>query len=227
MIRIALFRPRKIWLPTIWGWFFLLAFSFVLCVLGIRNIYTFLAPNDPVGARVLVVEGWLAPKELDQAVQTFKTGSYTRVATTGGPTDWPVTKYSNYAKMAADYLVQHGVPSGLILVVPAPSSAQERTFLSAVILRESMQRLGIKLDAIDLFSSGAHARRSRLLFKMALGPGVHVGILAARPDDYDPEEWWRTSKGVESIVFQSIGLVWAKCFFWPGSPGSQQELWVS
>jgi uncharacterized SAM-binding protein YcdF (DUF218 family) len=227
MARIALCRKSQIWLPTIWGWLLLLIFILALCVFGVRNIYTFLAQNDPVGARILVVEGWLAPKELDQAVQTFKVGGYTRVVTTGGPTDWPETKYSNYAAMAADYLAQHGVPRDVILVVPAPPSAQERTFLSAVMLRESAQRLGIKLEAIDLFSSGAHARRSRLLFRMALGTKVIVGVLAAKPESYDPEAWWLTSKGVESIVFQAIGLVWVKCFFWPGPPGSQQELWAS
>ena len=227
MARITLCRKSQIWLPTIWGWLLLLTFIFVLCVFGVRNIYTFLAPNDPVGARILVVEGWLAPKELDQAVQTFKMGGYTRVVTTGGPTDWPETKYSNYAAMAADYLALHGVPRDVILVVPAPPSAQERTFLSAVMLRESAQRLGLKLDAIDLFSSGAHARRSRLLFRWPWA--LRFVLVCWRPNlrATIPEAWWRTSKGVESMVFQSIGLVWVKCFFWPGPPGSQQELWVS
>lgn len=227
MARITLCRKSQIWLPTIWGWLLLLTFIFALCVFGVRNIYTFLAPNDPVGTHILVVEGWLAPGELDQAVQTFKAGGYTRVVTTGGLTDWPERKYSNYAAMAADYLALHGVQRDVILAVPAPPSAQERTFLSAVILRESAQRLGIKLDAIDLFSSGAHARRSRLLFQLALGPKVNVGVLAAKPDGYDPEVWWRTSKGVESIIFQSIGLIWVKCCFWPAPTGSQQELWAS
>lgn len=231
MARITLCRKSQICLPTIWGWLLLLTSIFVLCVIGVRNIYTFLAPNDPIGAHILVVEGWLAPRELDQAVRAFKINGYTRVVTTGGPTDWPETKYSNYAVMAADYLVLHGVSRDVILVVPAPPSAQERTFLSAVMLRESAQRLGIKLEAIDLFSSGAHARRSRLLFRMALGTNVNanvnVGVLAAKPESYDPEAWWLTSKGVESIVFQAIGLVWVKCFFWPGPPGSQQELWAS
>jgi uncharacterized SAM-binding protein YcdF (DUF218 family) len=225
MFHITLYRKTQIWLPTIWGWLLLLAFIFALCMLGARNVYTFLAPNEPVGAHTLVVEGWLAPKELDQAIQTFKTGNYSRIVTTGGPTEWPETKYGNYAAMAADYLAQHGVPHDLILVVPAPPSAQERTFLSAVMLRESAQRLGIKFDAIDLFSSGAHARRSRLLFQMALGPKVSVGVISGRPQGYNPDAWWRSSEGVESIIFQSIGLVWVKCFFRPGAPGSRQELW--
>ncbi len=227
MFHITLYRKSQIWLPTLWGWFFLLSFVSAVCVFGVRNIYAFLAPNDLVGASVLVVEGWLAPSELDQAVQTFKIGGYTRVVTTGGPTVWPETKYGNYAAMAADYLAQHGVPRDMILVVPAPQSAQERTFLSAVMLRESARRLGIKLDAINLFSSGAHARRSRLLFQMALGHKVRVGVLAVKPEGYNPEAWWLTSNGVESIVFQSIGLVWVKFFFWPDPPGSPRELWAS
>ena len=228
MTPINLFRQRRIWLPTIWGWLLLMVLGLVMSMLVVRNIYPFLAPNNPVGALVLVVEGWLAPDELDQAVQTFKTGSYQRVVTTGGPiVGWPkLFIHSNYAQLAADYLAQHGIPRDAILVVPSPASAQERTFLSAVVFRESAQKLGITLDTIDLFSSGAHARRSRLLFQMAFGPSVRVGILAARPEGYDPDSWWRTSSGAGAIVFQSIGLIWVKCFFWPGPPGSQQELWA-
>ncbi|HUX90611.1 MAG TPA: ElyC/SanA/YdcF family protein [Gallionellaceae bacterium] len=227
MIRIALFHPRKIWMPTIFGWFFLLAIALVISLFVVRNIYSFLAQNEPVGARVLVIEGWLAPKELDQAVQTFKKGGYERVVTTGGPIlGWSeLSIHSNYAKMAADYLAQHGVPRNAIIVVPTPASAQERTFLSAVALRDSAQKLGITLVAIDLYSSGAHSRRSRLLFQMALGQKVRIGVLAGWPSDYDPDTWWRSSSGVESIVFQSIALLWVKCCFWPGPPGSQQELW--
>jgi uncharacterized SAM-binding protein YcdF (DUF218 family) len=227
MIRITFFRPRQIWMPTFFGWIFLLAIALVIALFVVRNIYAFLAQNEPVGARILVIEGWLAPEELDQAVQAFKKGGYERVVTTGGPiSGWPeLSLHSNYARVAADYLAQHGVPRDVIISVPTPASAQERTFLSAVVLRDSAQQLGITLDAIDLFSSGAHSRRSRLLFQMAFGQEVRIGVLAGRPDDYDPEAWWRSSSGVESMVFQSIGLLWVKCCFWPGPPGSQQELW--
>jgi uncharacterized SAM-binding protein YcdF (DUF218 family) len=227
MKRIPLFRPRQIWMPTIYGWFFLIAIILVMCLFVVNNIYAFLAQNEPVRARVLVVEGWLAPEELDQAIQAFKNGGYERVVTTGGPiVGWPeLSVYTNYAKLAADYLARHGIPRKLIIAVPTPASAQERTFLSAVVLRDSAHQLGITPDAIDLFSSGAHSRRSRLLFQMAFGQNVRIGILASRPSEYDPEAWWRSSSGVESIVFQSIGLLWVKCFFWPRPPGSQQELW--
>jgi len=229
MIRVTLFRERRIWLPTILGWLLLLLMGVMTSVFFARNIYSFLAPNEPVGARVLVVEGWLTPEELDQAAQAFKKGAYERIVTTGGPVSgWPeLITDTDYAKVAADYLVRHGVRHDEIAIVPAPRSAQERTFLSAVMFRESAQRLGITLDAIDIYSSGPHARRSHLLFQMALGQQVRVGVLAARPSNFDPESWWQTSAGVEAIVFQSIGFVWVKCFFWPGPPGSQKELWAA
>jgi uncharacterized SAM-binding protein YcdF (DUF218 family) len=227
MQRLKLFRQRQIWMPTILGWLFLLLLFIALSILLLKNLYTFLAPNDPVGARVLVVEGWLSPDELVQAIQAYKNGKYERIVTTGGPvTGWPGSNLdTDYAKLAADYLAHHGIRPDLIYVVSAPQSAQERTFLSAVMFRESAQRLGITLDAVDIFSSGPHARRSRLLFQMALGQEVRVGILAARPSDFEPESWWRTSVGVEKMLFQSFGFAWVKCCFWPGPPGSKEELW--
>lgn len=227
MARIALFRPRQIWMPTILGWLLLIAITLAASLFMARNIYPFLAQNEPVGARVLVVEGWLAPEELDQAIQAFKKGGYERVVTTGGPiVGWPeLAMHSNYANIAADYLTRHGISRDVIFSVPSPASAQERTFLSAVVLRDTVHQLDIRSDAFDLFSSGAHSRRSHLLFQMAFGKQARIGILAARPSAYDPEAWWRSSSGVESIVFQSIGLLWVKCCFWPGPPGSEQERW--
>lgn len=226
MARVTLFRQRRVWMPTILGWLVLLFIGIATSILLAINLYTFLAPNEPVGARVLVVEGWLGPEELEQAIQAFKNGKYERIVTTGGPvTGWHrVSPDSDYATLAAEYLAHHGVQRDLIAAVPAPKSVHERTFLSAVMFRESAQRLGIQLDSVDIFSSGPHARRSRLLFQMALGPKVRVGVLAARPADYAPESWWRTSAGVEQMLFQAFGFVWVKCCFWPGPPGSQNEL---
>jgi hypothetical protein len=215
-------------MPTISGWIFILFICFVTGFLLAKNLYSFLALNLPSGARVLVVEGWLAPQELDQAIEAFKKGKYERIVTTGGPVSgWPgLSQDTDYAELAADYLAHHGVQRDLISAVSAQKSAQERTFLSAVMFRESAQRLGITLDAVDIFSAGPHARRSRLLFQMALGQEVRVGVLAAKPDGFDPAVWWRTSEGVEQMFFQSFGYVWVKCCFWPGPSGSQKELWA-
>jgi uncharacterized SAM-binding protein YcdF (DUF218 family) len=214
-------------MPTISGWLFLLLVCVVTSILLVKNLYTFLAQNESVGARVLVVEGWLDSWELDQAIEAFRKGKYERIVTTGGmASGLGISPDANYADLAAEYLENHGVSSNFIAAVPAPRSAQERTFLSAVMFRESAKQLGITLDAVDIFSSGPHARRSRLLFQMALGQKVRVGILAARPGGFDSKAWWRSSNGVEQMFFQSFGFVWVKCCFWPGPPGSRNELWA-
>jgi hypothetical protein len=228
MKRFSLFRRRQVWLPTLWGWLVLLAVIGVVCVLAGRHIYALLAPNDPAPrARILVVEGWMSDKELDQAVAVFRRGKYERIVTTGGPIESWVEFYrsSTYAELAASYLKKHGLDSVDVTAVSAPASAQDRTFLSAVKVRDWAARQGLMLEALDVFSAGAHGQRSRRLYRMAFGPKVDVGVLSARPLDYDERHWWRTSVGAKSVVTETIGLLWTICCFHPPPPGSHEEMW--
>ena len=229
MMGPALFRRREIWLPTIWGWLALLLFGAAVIVLVARNLHSFLAPNEPVGARILVVEGWMNPDGIDQAVAAFRAGGYERVVTTGGPIEyWPGHHgHATFSERAADYLMQHGLADASVTAVPAPYSAQDHTFLSAVMVREWAKRSGLAFDAFDVFSSGTHARRSRLLYRLAFGPNVEVGVIAARFSEYDADAWWRTSTGARDVLDQVIGLLWVKCFFWPPPPGTHEERWAA
>jgi hypothetical protein len=216
MMRPVLIQRREVWLPTIWGWLALLLLGCSAAVLGGRSLHPFLALNEPIGARVLVVEGWIDPSSLDQAVAAFQSGGYEMVVTTGGPVDWPeVYGSATFAALAATYLRQHGLAAGSVIAVSAPATSHDRTFLSALMVREWMRRSGIKYDKLDVFSQGAHARRSRLLYRLAFGSDFGIGILAARSADYDAGQWWRTSTGAREVLEQAIGLLWVKCFFWP------------
>ena len=228
MLRPRLFRRREFWFPTAWGWAVLFVLAAGAGTFVATNVHGFLAANEAVGAQALVVEGWLGPDELDQAVVRFHSGRYERVITAGGPlVGWPkATGYESYAELAAAYLTAHGLEREAVVAVPAPDSAQDRTFLSAVMVREWAKESGVALDAIDVFSAGTHARRSRLLYRMAFGPHVGVGVLAAQQRGYDPKAWWLTSSGAESVVSEAIKLAWVKLFFWPGPPGSHDELWA-
>jgi hypothetical protein len=227
-MRPTLVRRREVWLPTIWGWLALLLIGAATIVLVALKLHSFLALNQPVGARVLAVEGWMDPEGLDQAVAAFRSGGYERVVTTGGPIDnWRASPSDpTFAQRAADYLTQHGLAEASVTAVPAPLSAQDRTFLSAVMVREWAKRSGLTLDAIDVFTSAAHARRSRLLYRLAFGPNVEVGVFAARASYYDAEAWWRTSTGAKDVITEAVGLLWMKCFFQPPPPGSHEERWA-
>jgi hypothetical protein len=220
-----LFRRRQVWLPTLAGTFVLLAAAVAIGAVVLPRLGEVLAPTerasgaDGHGARTLVVEGWLDDDDLARAVPLAASGQYQRVVTSGGPIEtwrdlqpWPTT-----AERAADYLRRHGVAPTPVFAVPAPELARERSYLSAVVVRDWARAQGLSLDAIDVFSAGVHARRSRLVYRMAFGPAVEVGVIAALPQRYRLDRWWQTSEGAKAVVGELLGLAWTKCCFWPAA----------
>lgn len=223
---VPLVRRREVWLPTWQGLLLLVGGVVAVALVFFVNAYRLLAPQDPApGATVLVVEGWLDRSDLEQAVVAWRSGRYERVVTTGGPiVMWDhACTWKNYAERAAGHLRARGVPAD---AAPAPASQQERTFLSAVVLREWLREAGLRPQAVDLFSAGVHARRSRRLFEMALGPQVQVGIVAATPATYDAQRWWTSSAGAKAVVGEVLGVAWTTCCFWPGPAGTHEERWA-
>ncbi len=223
----ALFHRRKIWVPGIWGWILILGVIAGTLLLSGRYIYPFLAHDEPSGARLLVIEGWMAPEELDQALDRFRRGHYNSIITTGGPVSADLTRQDSatYAVLARNYLVQHGIKDVAITAVPAPKSAQDRTYLSAVMVREWLKKSGQSVDALDVHSSGVHSRRTQAVYRMAFGPDIRIGIFAARPEGYAPEVWWTTSTGAKTVLTEAISWIWTKLFFHPPAPGSHAEKW--
>ena len=227
----TLFRRRQIWLPTWQGALLLVVVFATASLIALRHLASYLAAHDPItardgrGASTLIVEGWLEEDSLDAAIAVIGRGRYERVIASGGPIDgwregrsWPT-----YAERGADYLRRHGVTSIPVVAVAAPESAQDRTFLSAVVVREWLRRQGGRIDAVDLFSGGVHARRSRLVFRMAFGSEVDVGVFAAAPRRYTLERWWTTSDGVKAVLDEAISLAWTACCFAPPESASHEE----
>lgn len=217
-------RRRQVWVPTVWGGISIALAAAVALLLWGARIHGFLAPNEPVGARLLVVEGWLPQDELDQALVACRSGGYPLVLTTGGPIAHEFDRFdsaASYAERARRYLVLRGLPADGVIAVPAPATAQDRSFQNALMVREWATRSGVGVAAIDVFSSGVHGRRSRALHRLALGPSVRVGILTSRPSGYDPEGWWRTSAGTKEVLTETIAWAWTALFFHPGptAPG--------
>jgi hypothetical protein len=221
---MKLVRRREIWLPTLWAWLLLLiALAFATLIVG-RALYPFLALTAPSGGKILAIEGWMDPYGLDQAVTAFRNGGYELLVTTGAPMErWPRGNvYETAAERAAEYLKSRGLPPSAVAEAPTPASAQDRTFLAAVMVREWAKRSGIEVHAIDVFSMGAHTRRSRYLYQKAFGPEVKVGAVAAR-HEYADERWWRSAEGAREVLDQAIAYAWVVLFFRPPPPDSHEE----
>jgi len=217
-----LLRRRELWLPTAWGWTLLVALAASGSWLGANTLYGFLAPNEPVGRGLLVVEGWVNDHALEESARLWQAGGYTRLVTTGGPVEHyaSLLPFANYAEQAAAILRTLGVPNRDLAVVPAPASARDRTFTSAVALREWIARSGIDAQALDIVSEGPHARRTWQLYRMAFGDGVAIGIRSVASGLYPPTAWWRSSAGTKDVLTEAIAWAWVACLFHPPPPGS-------
>jgi hypothetical protein len=225
----ALFRRRSVPVPTLAGWLVVVACAAAALLLLIRAAYPFLAPNAPLGGGILVVEGWAGVPAFDAAAVRFAGGGYAHVVATGGPieADSPCARTdATWAEHAARNLRERGIPPASLDAVAAPASAQDRTYLSAVAVREWLAARGESVDRIDVVTLGPHGRRSRRLYRQAFGDAVAIGVLSVPSIEYDPAHWWRSSEGTKRILVESIGLAWTVCCFDPGPAGSHEEMWA-
>ncbi len=217
MALLGLFRRKEFYLPTLRGWILLL----VLCIgtfLGIvRGLFWFLAPTEPTDAQILVVEGWLPDKALETVVNEFRIRNYRLIVTTGGPLREGsyLSAYRTYAELCAASIRKLGIQDSQLVAVPAPHVREDRTYTSAVALKRWINRSGADVRSLNLYSLGAHARRSRLMFEKALGPDFTVGVVAVSDPDYDPHQWWTSSNGVRDVLDEAIAYVYASFFFHP------------
>jgi uncharacterized SAM-binding protein YcdF (DUF218 family) len=195
--------------------------GFSTAVLLLLNVQPFLAETHRVNTEVLVVEGWIHEYAIRAAAQEFRRGSYERVFTTGGPVTGIghyVNDYQTSASVGADLLKNAGVPPEVVQMVPSRVMDRDRTYGSAVALREWLHEHNMPVHSIDVLTEDAHARRTRLLFKRALGKNITVGIIAVPNPDYDARCWWRYSEGVKDVGSEAFAYVYARFFFYPSKP---------
>jgi hypothetical protein len=220
------FRQRRVWVPTVWGVLALCAIAAGATLLFVRQAFDVMALNEAAagpggsGARTLVIEGWLEPPELEQAVAAFRRGRYERVLTTGGPIEpwFDAGGWKTFAARTERVVRALGLVEVPVIALPVSESRRDRTYLDARTVGDWAQRTGTSLGAIDLYSSGVHARRSRLLYRMALGRDVEVGVIAAQPSSYDARNWWTSSTGVKATMGEILSYGWTVCCFWPDPP---------
>ncbi len=209
-------KPR--WGLSLRGWVLALVTMLVIGTLVCLNVHPFLAVTDRIAADTLVVEGWVHEYAIRQAVAEYSTGHYQHLFTTGGPVIGKggyINDYNTSASVGAELLVKAGIPRDSVQMVPSRVSDRNRTYSSAVALREWFHENNVRAHGINLVTEDAHARRSRLLFEKALGPEVAVGVIAASSPDYDAKRWWRYSDGISEVFGQGTAYIYAKFFFRP------------
>ena len=217
----GLLRRRSGLRPTWRGWLLLFFSSALLLVLAARGAHRFLSLNQPRPGGVLVLEGWAPAYVLEGGVAEFNRTHYDRVFVTGGPIEWgaALSSYKTYADLGAATLLKLGLNSNLVQAVPSAAVRQDRTYASAVALKQWWRAHGMSPAQINLWTVGARARRSRLLYQRALGKGVAVGVVAFPLNDYDARHWWRSSQGFRVVTSELTAYAYARVLFWKFKSG--------
>jgi len=192
----------------------------VLCILIIiigSGIYPFLMLHTPKGEGVLVIEGWIGDYALEKAARYLSTTSYEHIIVTG----WPIengrylSEYKTTAEVGIQTLVSLGIPEKSLLGIPYPYVNKNRTYTSALIVKAWMEKHAIDEKHVDVFTFGAHSRRTRDLFQLGFGNQYRIGTYCCPPWGYNSMNWWKLSHGARSILVEGVAWLHIKLFFKP------------
>ena len=211
----GLLGRRSLLLPTWRGWLLLLGLAGGLGWFVLHHLEPFLADNDPLPDGVMVVEGWVPDFGMQMVIQQVRQSPYHKIYVTGGPVEIgaPLYQYHTLAELGAATLRGMGLEASMVQAVPSPLVYKDRTYTSALALRDWFLAHGGIPKQINLISVGPHSRRSRMLFQRVFGATAQVGVTALEDPNYDSKHWWRTSQGVRTVTDEAIAYCYAKFLF--------------
>lgn len=189
-----------------------------LCALAVlaygRLIHGFLAPESPLEAAGVIVEGWLPDAEMELAARHILERDYRVILVTGGPLDhgYFLSDFATYAEAGRATLSMLTGRSDIV-AVPAPRMRKDRTYASALALKMWLDAGGGGPRRFNLISSNAHTRRSWRLFQAALGSEYTIGAVAIRPVSYDPDRWWAYSEGFKAVTGETVAYLYTLLVF--------------
>jgi uncharacterized SAM-binding protein YcdF (DUF218 family) len=222
----GLLTRRERWSLSWRGWLILASVLLVMGALCIDRVYPFLAVTHRVNANILVVEGWIHEYAIRAAVKEFQTNHYQRAFTTGGPvagTGRYINDFQTSASVGADLLRRNGLAKESVQMVPSRVMDRDRTYGSAVALRDWFRDHNMDVHGIDIVTEDLHARRTRLLYQKAFGKDVQVGIIAVANVDYPANRWWHYSEGLKDVVSEFAAYLYARLLFFPPEPAHPEK----
>lgn len=222
----GILRRKERWGLSWRGWLLVTSVGLMAAYLVFLNVHPFLAVTHRVNANFLVVEGWMQRYAIRQGAEEFKAGAYERIFTTGGPENGGggyINDYQTSASAGAEALKKFGIPDDLVQMVPSRVIGRDRTYSSAVALRDWLREHKMRVHGINVLTEDAHARRTRLLYQKAFGRNVVVGIISVSNPDYNPRDWWRYSDGVREVIGESIAYIYARFFFYPSESSHERK----
>jgi len=204
MAYFKVIKRKECWVLTFQGWMLACIVLFSSIIFYTMTIHPFLSVSKPVRAQILAVEEWISPHALESAAFEFKAHGYNLLVVLGDERRWVVP-----------ILERAGVDKKKIVAIHFEPARKDRTFAAAVALRNWLLSSGMSGKSVNVFTLGAHARRSRLLFREALGSESAVGVISCENEEYDSKAWWESSEGFKTVIDETIAYVYTRLYFLP------------
>ena len=156
----GLFTRRERWGLSLRGWLALAGVFLLTVIVWGLNVQPFLAQTKRLDTKILVVEGWVNLHCINMAVAEFQSGHYQKVFATGGPIVGDggyINDYNTSASVGAQRLVKAGIPVELVQMVPSHVSGRDRTYSSALALREYFHTNGLAGENFNVLTEDVYA----------------------------------------------------------------------
>jgi uncharacterized SAM-binding protein YcdF (DUF218 family) len=196
---------------TLRGWLFLLSLAVLASASIGAALHPFLAKSQLVQARVLVVEGWLPDYALQQAVTEFRDKGYERLIVIGGSVEIgaSLSEYKTDADVGDAVLKRLGFDTNALIKIPGEYHRRGRTIRAALSVRDYIADGVVPIAALNVVTSGVHARRTKLVYQRTMGSRVRVGVFSVVERSYDPNRWWISSQGVRTVLDEALAYTYA------------------
>lgn len=218
MGRFAIIKKKEKRSFTAFGKVIQLLVLLLIIFIFVKTIHPFLAQNNSIDSKILVVEGFISDYALIESIQLFQNGGYDQMIITGKERmkGYYLDKYKNDGEFSAATLIKLGFDSTLLNVVAIKSDIQkDRTYATALNVKDWLISNNKQQHSINLVTVGCHARRSRYLFEKAFGKDYNIGIIAIKNQQYDQKKWWKSSHGFREVSKEFIAWIYARFFFFP------------
>lgn len=205
---LQLVRRRTMWWPTFVGWVVMAGLFITPVLLWCFMGEPFLATTQRKPAEILVVEGWIGIEGVRAAKNEFLQGHYQYIVTTSGLSGnrWDTQRW-NYATEAEELLLRLGLQQNQIIVATPQETEGHRTYESALATKLALDAMGLHPKAINVFTLGVHARRSRLVYAKVHQPATTIGVIAWPPPGFGSGPWWQSSNRTLELLKETTGYI--------------------
>ena len=215
LVKIA--ERKECWKLTIFGKLLFLLIVFLVIMISSKQVYPFLAITERKSEEVMILEGWMPSFLVEQVADYYLSVDYDKLVIARGLLQ-NVSTYES-GQFIAEYtktrLIELGVPENEIHIVYFAPKVKDRTYEAASKSKEWLIESRVDFASVDVVTLGAHARRSRLLYRRAFGSEYEVGVFSIQGQSYDSDRWWEYSAGVREVPFEFIAYLYAKFLFRP------------